>query len=257
MDRMVIAPWLSGGMFVGMLLLFLLGRRLSGQRPGGDNGFGAIAGAIYGLFSLLIAFTFQGAANRLDTHRQMIGAEANDIATAYFRLDLLAPASREELRERMRRYLDSRIAVYKKLPDIDSAKAELASSVKLRDEIWKLAIPASTQPGGHVDAGKLLLPALGNMADVADNRTLLAQLHPPLAIAVMLCCLGLASAFFMGWSLGAKRAGSWIHVVGYSFITACMIFLIADLEYPHYGIIRSPTFDQVLVDLRQEMNNPR
>jgi hypothetical protein len=43
---------------------------------------------------LLLAFTFSGAASRFDLRRQQIIDEANNIGTAYLRLDLLAPEAR-------------------------------------------------------------------------------------------------------------------------------------------------------------------
>ena len=52
---------------VGMFLSLELGRRLGAKRPADDPsgkeiGLGAVEGAVFGLFGLLIAFTFQGAA---------------------------------------------------------------------------------------------------------------------------------------------------------------------------------------------------
>ena len=50
-------------------------------------------GVIFGLLSLLIAFTFSGAASRFERRRDLIVQEANAIGTAYLRIDLL-PAYR-------------------------------------------------------------------------------------------------------------------------------------------------------------------
>ena len=52
---------------VGMFLSLELGRRLGAKRladdpSGKEIGLGAVEGAVFGLFGLLIAFTFQGAA---------------------------------------------------------------------------------------------------------------------------------------------------------------------------------------------------
>jgi hypothetical protein len=239
-----------------MLLAFWAGRRVRGQ-PKESHPFQALDGAVFGLFSLLVAFTFSGASSRLDTHREMIGLEANNIDSVYARLDLLPAEAQPALRSLLRRYLDSRIAVYAKLPDIEGAKRELEVTAQIQQEIWEHAVAATRLPGVHPDGAKLLLPAINNMTDIAATRNLRARLHPPLAIAVMLFLLGIASSFLMGMSVGTGVPRSRIHIVGYSAITALMIFLIADLEYPNYGLIRSYAFDQVLVDLRQSMNDSR
>jgi len=112
----------AGGVFVGMILLLEVGRRLGRRRQGRDEegaraGLGAVEGAVFALLGLLIAFTFSGAAARFDTRRQMIVEEANAIGTAWLRLDLLPPAAQPELRDLVRRYLDARLAIYEKIPD--------------------------------------------------------------------------------------------------------------------------------------------
>jgi hypothetical protein len=67
----------AGGLFVGMILLLELGRRLGRRRQGKQEegaraGLGAVEGAVFALLGLLIAFTFSGAASRFDTRRQLI-----------------------------------------------------------------------------------------------------------------------------------------------------------------------------------------
>src|SRR6185436_2599128 len=109
---------------------------------GARQGFGVVDGAVFGLLGLLIAFTFSGAAARFDERRQLIIEEANDIGTAYLRIDLLPESAQSRLRELFRQYLDSRLETYRKLPDLEAAKAELARSIKLQNEIWTAAIAA-------------------------------------------------------------------------------------------------------------------
>src|SRR5262245_47987101 len=97
MNRTLISVWFAGGLFLGMVLLLEVGRRLGQRRQsldaeGGRAGLGAVEGAVFALMGLLIAFTFSGAAARFDSRRQLIVDEANAIGTAWLRLDLL-PAS--------------------------------------------------------------------------------------------------------------------------------------------------------------------
>ena len=147
--QLVLQAWLVVGLFFGMLLLLELGRRIGARRlaqdpEGARAGVGAVEGAVYGLLGLLIAFTFSGAAARFDARRQLIVEEANDIGTAYLRLDLLPAEPREQLQEKFRRYVDSRLETYRKLPDIRAAEAELARSAGLQNEIWTLAVDGRT-----------------------------------------------------------------------------------------------------------------
>lgn len=67
-----------------MLLLMEAGRRLRLRRHD-LIGSSTIESAVFGLFGLLLAFTFSGAVSRYDTHRLLITQEANDIGTILLR----------------------------------------------------------------------------------------------------------------------------------------------------------------------------
>ena len=101
MDKIVSAPWFALGLFAGMLLAFGVGWRTGGRRKSGENSSlsGAIDSAIFGLFSLLVAFTFSGAAERYDHRRQLIAEETNNIGTAWLRVDLLSTSDQLPVRE--------------------------------------------------------------------------------------------------------------------------------------------------------------
>ena len=113
MHIILYAVLLSLGLFIGMLLLLEIGRRIGIRRmrkdaEGAQAGVGAIEGAVFGL---LIAFTFSEAASRFDMRRQLIVEETNDIGTAYLRLDLLPTDAQPALRENFRHYVDARLEV--------------------------------------------------------------------------------------------------------------------------------------------------
>ena len=122
MNPTLIGVLVVGGMFVGMLVLLEIGRRLGERARAGDpaakSGSGSVEGAVFGLMALLIAFTFSGAANRFDTRRALVVEEANNIGTAWLRLDLLPATVQPPLREKFRQYVDVRLAAYAKLPDV-------------------------------------------------------------------------------------------------------------------------------------------
>jgi hypothetical protein len=247
---------LAIGLFFGTLLLLESGRRIGLRRlaqdaEGARAGFGVVEGAVFGLMGLLIAFTFSGAASRFDTRRQLVVEEANAIGTAYLRLDLLPASAQPALRESFRRYLDTRLAAYRKLPDLAAAKQELANAAKLQEQIWSRAIAACQE--GPQPATMLLLPALNAMIDITTTRTVAAQMHPPMIIFAMLSVLVLASSLLAGYSMAGHQPRSWTHMIGFAVIMAVTVYVIIDLEYPRLGLIRVDAVDQVLVELRESM----
>ena len=134
-------------LFAAMVVMIEVGRWLGRswrERHGGatEMGAGAVEGAVFGLLGLLIAFTFSGAASRFDQRRALIVEEANDIGTAWLRIDLLPPPAQPAIRQKFREYVDTRIAVYRALPDVSAAEEHLARANAIQGEIWQLAIPA-------------------------------------------------------------------------------------------------------------------
>jgi len=251
-----VALALVTALFAGILLCLEVGRRAGLRRIAKDSkeagaGFGAVDGAIFGLMGLLVAFTFSGAASRFDTRRQLVVQEANAIGTAYLRLDMLPASAQPALRESFRRYLDARLAVYRKLPDLQAARAELDRATALQGEIWGQAVTACRE--APQPPTMLVLPALNEMIDITTTRTLAAQMHPPAIIFVLMAVLALASSLLAGYGMAGSRARSWFHVLGFATIMAVTLYVIADLEFPRLGVIRVDSFDRVLVDLRNSM----
>jgi len=257
MSYTVLMASLATGTFIGMLVLLELGRRIGQRRlmmdpDGARAGAGVVEGAVFALLGLLIAFTFSGAASRFDVRRQLIVEEANAIGTAYLRLDILPPAAQPALREKFRQYVETRIAVYRKLPDLSAARAELAKSLTLQQEIWSEAVAAS-QAEGAQPARVLVLPALNAMIDITSTRTMATKMHPPMIIFAMLIGLALASSLLAGSGMAGGKARSWIHIVGFAATMALAVYVILDIEFPRIGLIQLEEFDQMLVDVRASM----
>jgi hypothetical protein len=259
----IIDPTYVGGglavfLFIAIVVMLELGRRLAMRRvardgEGATEGTGALAGAVYGLLALILAFTFSGATSRFDTRRLQVVEEANAIGTAYLRVDLAAAGAQPALRDAFRRYLDARIGVYQKLPDLAAARTELEQANRLQGEIWAQAVAASRRPDSHPSLAVILLPALNTMIDITTTRTMATQIHPPGIIFAMLIVLALVAAVLAGHDLGRGATRRWLHTLGYAAILSVTVYVIIDIEFPRLGFIRIDAIDQVLVDLRASM----
>jgi hypothetical protein len=244
------------GLLGGMLLVGEIGRRVGTRQrarlmAGGAAGIGAVEAAVFALLGLLVAFTFQGAATRFDVRRDLIVQEANNIGTAWLRIDILPADVQPAMRELFRLYLDSRLETYRKISDSAAASAELARTAQMQSDIWKLAIASHKE--GVQGVGVILLPALNSMFDIVTTRTMATQSHPPLIVFIMLAVLAFAAAFLAGHGMSGSKARSWIHSVGFALVLTVIVYVIMDMEFPRLGLVRVDSFDQVLVDLRQSM----
>ena len=245
-------------LFAGMLILLEAGRRLGIKRRSKESesergSLATIDGAVFALFGLVVAFTFSGAATRFNDKRALIAEEANTIETAYLRLHLLPEKAQPELQELFRRYVDSRLETYRRLPDMSAAEEEMAESKKIQGDIWTKAVAATALKNAHADAGKLLLPALNNMIDITTTRTMALHTHPPNVIYVLLFIFALICSLLAGYRMSMGIHRSWLHIVSFALVTVIVAYVIIDVEYPRTGLIRLETFDQVLVDVRAGM----
>jgi len=244
------------GLFSGFIVLFEIGRRIGLHRmskdpEGSHTGVAAVESAVFGLMGLLIGFTFFGAAQRFDYRRNVVVDETNRISTAYFRIDFLPAEKQPVVRKLFREYLDGRIEFYKNLTN-ESGVRESAETKALQREIWKEAVNGAKSPGAHPNVS-LLFPALNDMLEITNTRTLAMQIHPPAVVYVMLIGLSLATAFLVGYQMAKAKQFNWILVAGFALVLSSVVYVILDMEYPRMGLIRMTSMDQAMVDLRNSL----
>jgi hypothetical protein len=230
-----------------MLVLIELGRRFRIKHKAPQEST-AIESAIFALFGLLLAFTFSGAVERYDRHRELIVEETNAIDVAYLRLDLLPPAAQPALRQLFRDYTNSRLHLY------DAVSEEVSpASEHMQREIWKQSVAAAPASGASVDAAKLLLPALNTMIDITHTRKNTFNLHPPEVVFLLLFVFSGGAAFLGGYSM-AVHGRSWFHMFALAIAVTLTIYATLEIEYPRRGLIRLADTDKTLIDLRNSMN---
>ncbi|MGI1660905.1 hypothetical protein ACRDNQ_01590 [Palleronia sp. KMU-117] len=249
---------ISLGLFVCVLGSMLFGISTGRQRRKelGEEvelGTSAVDGAVYALLGLLIAFTFSGAATRFDERRSLIVEEANDIGTAWLRLDLLPASTQPALRQLMIDYTQSRLDTYRLLPDLSAAKAQLALSQELQARIWSEATAASRTIGQDTAAAMLLLPALNAMFDITTTRTMASLKHPPRSIYIILFVMCVLSGLLAGHNMGLAKRQSLLHILAFPVIIAIVIYMILDIEHPRLGFITVDAFDQAIADVLETM----
>jgi hypothetical protein len=250
----------AGVLFAGILALQHLGRgialrRMANDPDGASLGAGVIEGAIFGLLSLLVAFTFSGAVGRFDDRRHLVTEEAIRISTAWDRIDVLPTSAQPGLRELFRRYLDSRLETYRRADHSETTDAEYARSLHLQHEIWTHGVAAG-QASSTTLAGMLFLPAVNEMNDITSVRLMATRMHPPVVVYAMLAVAALIGALLAGYHMAGSKSRSWLHTVAFAAVMAATVYVILDIEYPRLGLIRVDAADAILRDMRRQMETP-
>jgi hypothetical protein len=241
------------GLFFTMLAAFSAGRELGQRhrsRQGDDAspGISTIDGALFGLFGLLLAFTFYGAAARFDARRDLIRQEANAIGTAYLRVDLVPPAYQPQLRTLFRDYVDARMVVYDHSDQPAAVAAAEAKVDTLQHKLWDAATPAAAAAQG-AQATMLLLPALNDVIDIVTTRKVATMTHPPAIVFLLLWVLAIACSLISGYSMGGNPNRNRVHITTFVVTMVLTVYVIVDLELPRLGLISIARADVILRDV--------
>jgi hypothetical protein len=255
MNHLLVSVPLAVCLMIGMLFALEFGRRLGRRRAAQYDSAqtGALDSAVFALLGLLLAFTFSGAAARFDARRAQAVEEANDIGTAWLRLDLLPAAQQAPLRNLFRRYVDARLDIYRHLQGTEVQASDLGKSDAIQSEIWQRALAACSERNDAATTS-LVAASLNTMFDITTTRLAAGLMHPPPVIYVLLFLLALASALVAGHSMATAKAAPWLHMLTFTAVIAASIFLVLDLEYPRAGVIRIDEIDQLLTNVRASMH---
>jgi hypothetical protein len=247
------------GLFAGILVALEVGYRIGrhGSKRNPERGFegvGAIEAAIFSLLGLLLAFSFSGATARFDARRQLIVQEANAIATAYQRLDL-APTDQAELHGLFRGYVDARVQGFQQILDRPVADEQFTRAAQIEKQIWTRALAAAREDPTQ-NVSRLLLPALNQMSDVANQRTIALETYMPEVVFWLLVGVVLMSGILAGHAMARRPRRSWLHMLLFCSIISLTITVMFDFNYPRYGLIRIDAADRLLLQLRDSMPEP-
>lgn len=207
--------------------------------------------AIFSLLALLVAFTFSGAYERYENRKLHILEEANVFDTAYEYIDLTPVKYQPILRKDVRQYLDLHLASYNDIPNMMKVDQDLYKAIDIQHEIWKSVIAACKD---NPNIAQLVIPAMSNMFDVTHTGINMARIHPPGIIFILLISLASLGSILVGYNSAANKQKHPIHILSYVLLTSFTIYIIMNIEYPRVGFVRLSTFDQMLKDVRDDMN---
>ena len=258
MNYTYIACVASLSFFLTIIAVSRLAYRLGKRRPDlvetSSESAGAVVGAVFALLGLLTAFTFSAAYSRLDSRRQLIVQEVNAIGTAYLRLDVLPSEVQTQLRNEFKAYTLARFAFFQQLTERKGALAELERTTKMQQSIWEKAVAASSGPENS-STRMLLLPALNEMIDIVTTRTAAIMAHPPLPIFLALALIAMACGGMIGYRASTAEQSSLFYEIVFALVISCTLYLILDIEYPRFGLVRLDTVNLLLLDLANSMQN--
>jgi hypothetical protein len=245
----------TSALFAGMVGLYYTGHRqaLKREAKGLRRETDALTGAaLFGLFGLLIAFSFSGSIGRFEARRQLILQEVNAIGTAYLRVDLLPTESQEALRADFRAYCEVRRDNFEDLINEEARTLNAARTAELQLRIWQGSI-AATSGEQFLPARVLVVPALNQMIDITTSRWIAARTHVPLMVFVTIFAVALYCAWLAGVSIREAKDLGWSNVIGLAGVTALLLHVMLDIEFPRIGFVNLDDYNRLFDDLALTM----
>jgi hypothetical protein len=114
-------------------------------------------------------------------------------------------------------------------------------------------VSASQRPAVPTTAAMLLLPALNEMIDITTTRVVATQNHPPSVIFQLLIAFSLLCSLLAGYSMSGTASRNWFYTLLIAVALSLTLYVIFDLEYPRFGLIRIDAADHILADVLKSM----
>ncbi|MCC7138033.1 MAG: DUF4239 domain-containing protein [Planctomycetes bacterium] len=249
MSYVLVDAALSIALLLGVLACREIGRRLGRRIPADDavpdEGTAAIQAAVFGLYGLLVAFTFSDATSRFDDRRELVAREAAVVESVGRLVDVLPLQAQPAVRAGLRRYVTARLSAHRAVEDWSTLEGHEAEARDLSRELWRQSVAAlRSSPGA--DGAQPLLQALNEMAAVSASRSAALRRHQPLVVFVLLVAFAFASALTSGYAGAHRGSRRWFHGVLFATVSALSFFVILDLEDPRRGLIRVDDADRAL-----------
>lgn len=230
---------------------FRIGRWWQDRMPGEQEGpAGVLIGALLGLMAFMLAVVMGMAADRFDTRRGMVLAEANAIGKAYLEAGYMPEPQTEQLRALLREYLPLRIATN----DLPQTQAAIQRSIEIHAEMWAVIQPVA-RSAYISDLMSSLGDSVTDVVNINESRVV-AGVYSRVPETILLLLLG-GSALSLGMvGYGAGIAGRRSVVTAVIMVVAlgAVLTVVIDLDRPQEGFLR--VSQQPLLDVQQWIGTP-
>lgn len=196
---------------------------------------GTVVGAAFGLLAFMLAFTFQIAANRYDSRKQLLLDEVTNIRTTWLRAGLIEEPIRSGTRKLLVEYVDLRIGLSKDISKLDSS---LLRSQQILDRLWYFAETLAVQDRSS-EVYALFTTSVNDLVDNYNQRiTMTLEYRIPSIVLLVLFIIAFFSMLTLGYHFGISGKGSFRINLLLAVIFAVVMLLILALDRPEKGLAK-------------------
>lgn len=222
-------------LFLGAVEIgYLLGDRRQRSTEGSDEGrstqAGIVLGAMLGLTSFMLGFTFAQAGGQFDDRRQLLIQDMNAIGTAFLRTAVLPEPQHSRSRQLFVDYVERRATLF------DDAPAEqLARSERIQRDLFSDATELARERPTPILS--IYIQALNHMIDIHGERVYVEYfVRIPDMVFVTLAVLTTLTLTLAGYLLGMRQRRWGLPTALMIFTYATVFLIVTDLDRPARGL---------------------
>ena len=229
-----------------MIIAIEIGRSLGRhvRRNGGDD-VSVLEGAVLGLLSLIIGFTFSMSLSRFDARRDALLNEANAIGTTALRARMLPAPYNQDCLALLREYTQLRLDVATPSTKPSDLDRFTQRSNEIQEALWQRAKVLAEKDKNLVPTG-LFIQTLNEMIDDQQKRLTAVYNRVPDIVVIALYGIAFISAGITGYASGLGVTRSRLSTYISSGVIVAVILLIQDMDRPSAGLIR--VLQQPMID---------
>lgn len=194
-----------------------------------------VQGAVLGLMSLLLGFTYAMAVQRYDLRKKTMVDETNAIGAAYLRASHLPDAARRESENLLREYVAKRLQLIRATDKPEALAALEADTFKMQQRLWVLGDQAAhAAPSPFLNS---YAQALNELISVGATRLDSLRNHVPGAVWLLLLALTSTGCSITGYRAGTIGRRTRLSLLALPLLLTMVISFVADLNNPNEGLV--------------------
>lgn len=212
--------------------------------------------AMLGLLGLILSFTYLASVQRYEVRKHTAILEANSLATAFLRADLVAEPYSADLKKALLSYARTRVLTDNQKTKITPGQRNeyLQKSLNEQAQLWPLTekIIENSKPG-PIEAA--LVTSINQVLDIHTTRLAAALDKLPTTVTLMMLFIAAAALGVAGFNAGIFGKMSRGRMTAFALVLTLIMFVIQDYDRPLEGMIKVPhdSLNFVILEMEAEL----
>lgn len=239
-DALIEVAWVVGFVAFSLAGLFLVRRRVSGERLQEQHDVAAASFAVIGgLYGIVLAFVLVSSWERFETAREKAEAEANALADLYRHAHGMGEPYRSALTDKVIAYAHS--VIEEEWPSMSHGEMN-EHTQEIYESVWATVLAEPANDSKEAAIFQNTLSKLDDFSDARRDRMLYTRVTMPEIVWGFLLVSGVVTIAF-SYFFGSKYfAAQLIMTAALAGTIGAALFLIQEMQTPFSGSVQVPPY---------------